>query len=42
MPEWTRVNIIEASPHAAGTVHVAATRYQADDFRPYIWTSSCR
>src|SRR5262249_48374395 len=27
MPEWTRVNIIEASPHEAGAAYVAATRY---------------
>jgi photosystem II stability/assembly factor-like uncharacterized protein len=37
MAEWTRVNIIEASPHAAGTAYVAATRYQSDDFKPYIY-----
>src|SRR2546428_8217667 len=40
MPEWTRVNIIEASPHAAGTAYVAATRYQSDDFKPYIYKTT--
>jgi photosystem II stability/assembly factor-like uncharacterized protein len=40
MAEWTRVNIIEASPHAAGTGYVAATRYQSDDFKPYIYKTT--
>ncbi len=40
MAEWTRVNIIEASPHAAGTAYVAAMRYQSDDFKPYIYKTT--
>jgi photosystem II stability/assembly factor-like uncharacterized protein len=40
MPEWTRINIVEASPHAAGTAYVAAMRYQSDDFKPYIYKTS--
>ncbi|MCA1583980.1 MAG: glycosyl hydrolase [Acidobacteria bacterium] len=40
MLEWTRVNIIEASPHAPGTAYVAATRYQSDDFKPYIYKTT--
>jgi photosystem II stability/assembly factor-like uncharacterized protein len=40
MAEWTRVNIIEASPHDPGTAYVAATRYQSDDFRPYIYKTT--
>jgi photosystem II stability/assembly factor-like uncharacterized protein len=40
MPAWTRVNIIEASPHDAGTAYVAATRYQSDDFKPYIYRTT--
>ena len=40
MPEWTRVNIIEASPHAPGTAYVAAMRYQSDDFKPYIYRTT--
>jgi photosystem II stability/assembly factor-like uncharacterized protein len=40
MADWTRVNIIEASPHAAGTAYVAATRYQSDDFKPYIYKTA--
>jgi photosystem II stability/assembly factor-like uncharacterized protein len=40
MPEWTRINIIEASPHDAGTAYVAAMRYQSDDFKPYIYKTT--
>ncbi|RPJ83185.1 MAG: hypothetical protein EHM13_08030 [Acidobacteria bacterium] len=34
---WSRVNIIEASPHDVATAYVAVNRYQLDDFRPYIY-----
>jgi photosystem II stability/assembly factor-like uncharacterized protein len=34
---WTRINIIESSPHDAATAYVAANRYQMDDFKPYIY-----
>ncbi|HYD52540.1 MAG TPA: glycosyl hydrolase [Gemmatimonadaceae bacterium] len=37
MQKFTRVSIIDASPHAAGTAYVAANRYQLDDFKPYLW-----
>jgi photosystem II stability/assembly factor-like uncharacterized protein len=40
MAEWTRVMLIEASPHAAGTAYVAASRYQSDDFKPYIYRTT--
>jgi photosystem II stability/assembly factor-like uncharacterized protein len=40
MPEWARVMMIDASPHAAGTAYVAATRYQSDDFKPYIYKTA--
>src|SRR5581483_11877271 len=40
LPEWTRINIIEASPHAAGSAYVAATRYQSDDFKPYVYKTA--
>jgi hypothetical protein len=33
----TRVSIIEASHHKAGSAYVAAIRYQMDDRAPYIW-----
>jgi photosystem II stability/assembly factor-like uncharacterized protein len=37
MPPWSRVNIIEASPHDPATAYLAVNRYQLDDFRPYIY-----
>jgi photosystem II stability/assembly factor-like uncharacterized protein len=37
---YTRVNIIEASPHDPGTAYIAANRYQLDDFRPFIYKTS--
>ena len=36
LPEWTRISIIEPSPHRAGTAYVAANRYQMDDYAPYL------
>ncbi|MFZ5623440.1 MAG: WD40/YVTN/BNR-like repeat-containing protein [Gemmatimonadota bacterium] len=40
MKEWTRVSIIDASPHDPGTAYVAANRYQLDDMAPYIWKTT--
>ncbi|HTS64764.1 MAG TPA: hypothetical protein VMH28_22225 [Candidatus Acidoferrales bacterium] len=40
MPEWIRINSIDASPHDAGTAYVAATNYQQDDFRPYLYKTA--
>jgi hypothetical protein len=40
MPEWIRINSIDASPHEAGTAYVAATNYQQDDFRPYLYKTT--
>jgi photosystem II stability/assembly factor-like uncharacterized protein len=37
---FTRVNIIEASPHDAGTAYLAANRYQLDDYRPYMFKTT--
>ncbi|HEX5385908.1 MAG TPA: glycosyl hydrolase [Gemmatimonadales bacterium] len=37
MAPFTRVSMIEASPHAPGTAFVAANRYQLDDLRAYGW-----
>src|SRR5262249_26961886 len=38
--DWTRISLIDASPHAAGTAYVAANRYQLDDFKPYIYKTA--
>jgi photosystem II stability/assembly factor-like uncharacterized protein len=40
LPEWSRVSLIEASPHDAGTAYVAIDRHQNDDLRPYIYKTS--
>ncbi|MBH31350.1 MAG: glycosyl hydrolase [Candidatus Marinimicrobia bacterium] len=37
MPKFTRISIMEESPHAPGTAYVAANRYQVDDRAPYVW-----
>jgi photosystem II stability/assembly factor-like uncharacterized protein len=37
MPDFTRVSMVEASPHRPGAAYVAGKRYQLDDRRPYIW-----
>ncbi len=40
MPEWSRVSLIEASPHEAGVAYIAVDRHQNDDMRPYIYKTS--
>jgi hypothetical protein len=40
LPEWSRINNIEASPFSAGTAYVAANRYQLDDERPLLYKTS--
>jgi photosystem II stability/assembly factor-like uncharacterized protein len=37
---FTRVNLVDASPHDLGTAHVAATRYQLDDYTPTIYRTT--
>jgi photosystem II stability/assembly factor-like uncharacterized protein len=40
MPEFTRVSLIDASPHRPGAAYVAGKRYQLDDRAPYIWKTA--
>jgi photosystem II stability/assembly factor-like uncharacterized protein len=40
LPEWSRISLVEASPHDAGTAYVAADRHQSDDLRPYIYKTN--
>lgn len=40
MQPYTRVNIIEASPHDAGTAYLAVNRYQLDDYRPSFFKTT--
>src|SRR5215471_12577855 len=37
IPEWIRINSLEISPTDKGTCYVAATMYQFDDDRPYLY-----
>ncbi len=37
LPEWSLIATLEPSPHARGTVYVAATRYKIDDYRAYLY-----
>ena len=40
LPEWSRVSLIDASPHDAGTAYLAIDRHQNDDLRPYIYKTN--
>ena len=40
LPEWSRVSLIDASPHDAGSAYVAVDRHQFDDYHPYVYKTS--
>ena len=40
LADWSRISLIEASPHDAGTAYVAVDRHQNDDLAPYIYKTS--
>jgi photosystem II stability/assembly factor-like uncharacterized protein len=40
LPQWTRMSIIEASPHNPGQAWLAGNRYQMDDFTPYLYRTN--
>jgi photosystem II stability/assembly factor-like uncharacterized protein len=40
IPEFSRVSLIEASPHDQATAYVVYDRHQNDDYRPYIFKTS--
>ncbi len=40
LPEFSRISLIDASPHKPGTAYLAAKRYQLDDRAPYIFKTS--
>ncbi len=40
LPEWTRIDVIEASPHDPATAYLAATRYKLDDNRPFLYRTN--
>ena len=40
LPEWALVSTIEVSPHDPATAYVAATSYQFNDYRPYLFKTN--
>jgi photosystem II stability/assembly factor-like uncharacterized protein len=40
LPDYTRISLIEASPHAAGTAYLAGNRYQRADRAPYVYKTT--
>jgi photosystem II stability/assembly factor-like uncharacterized protein len=40
LPEFTRISLIEASPHDAGAAYLAGNRYQRADRAPYVYKTT--
>ncbi|MEY2479218.1 MAG: hypothetical protein QOI04_145, partial [Verrucomicrobiota bacterium] len=40
MPEWSTVDLIEASPFDANKAYAAIDRHKLDDFKPYIYKTT--
>jgi photosystem II stability/assembly factor-like uncharacterized protein len=40
LPEWSRISLIDASPHDAASAYMAVDRHQLDDLHPYIYKTS--
>ena len=40
MPEWSTVDLIEASPSDGKTAYAAIDRHKLDDFKPYIYKTT--
>lgn len=40
LPDWSRIDLIDPSPHAAGTAYLAADRVRWDDYRPYLYKTT--
>ena len=40
LPEWAQVNGIDVHPFEPGGAYLAATRYKADDFEPYLYRTT--
>jgi photosystem II stability/assembly factor-like uncharacterized protein len=40
IPAWSRIDLIEPSPHDAGTAYLAADRSRWDDFHPYLYKTT--
>ena len=40
LPDFARISLIEASPHANGAAYMVANRYQMDDQKPYVYKTT--
>ena len=40
LPDFTRVSLIEASPHQNGAAYLAGNRYQLGDRKPYVYKTT--
>ena len=40
LPTWAFIRTVEPSPHDAGTLYLAATRYKLDDPSPYLYRTA--
>ena len=40
LADWSRISLIDASPHDAGTAYIAVDRHQLDDYSPYVYKTS--
>ncbi len=40
LPEFTRIGLIDASPHDPGTAYLAGNRYQRSDRAPYVYKTT--
>jgi photosystem II stability/assembly factor-like uncharacterized protein len=40
LPAWSTITCIEPSHEQAGTAYLAASRYEWDDFRPYVYETA--
>ena len=40
MPDFTRISLIEASPHSNGAAYLVGNRYQRDDRKPYVYKTA--
>ena len=40
LEEWTRIDMIEVSPHDPATAYLSGTRYKLDDNRPFLFKTS--
>jgi hypothetical protein len=40
LPDFTRISLIEASPHQNGVAYLVGNRYQRDDRQPYVYKTA--